>query len=221
MPEFNNSFAQGTKADAKAVADLIKVGVPLMTEDSRGVGVLPWSKVEAAITGDDAIGYARGWLIVRRAWLIANRPSALVDAQGAVAAARAKATKENKLSDFDENKVLGPIMVDLKDAQQLSWGEIMCRTDLTEGKCRKAYSSMAGKKDLGIRNGRGGRFAYDEPTLYLDNRKAEGAHIPSDFGAKRPAPEQLMNFRAKDAPAPAKKATAKKAAAPKASAKAS
>lgn len=207
IKNITNCFATSNQ-DPEAVTRLITVGMELMTP----AGVLSWSKVEDALPAD-SIGYARGWLIVRRAYLEANQPELLVDVAGMTEAARAKAEASHKLGEFDPvRQVHAPVIANLKDDKQLSWGEIMCRTGLTEGQCRKAYRATDAKKDLGIRNGHGGRFAYDDPTLYLDNRKAQGAYIPTSLTGK-PRPEDLLNFQAK---AEAAKAAVKAAAKPKA-----
>ena len=72
----------------------------------------------------------------------------------------------------------------------LSWGQIMARTGLGEGKCRSLFESATGESSLGNRIGKGGRY-------------------PSD--AERPAPAKKAATAKKGAgkkAAPAKKAAA-------------
>ena len=197
-----------TQAEAEA---LIKLALPLMDESGR----IPWAKVEAA-TG---IGYSRGWLIVRRASLQKNPPNLLVDAKGLMAKALEQATTAGKVGEFTaheggqqknvtagERRTLSPIVHKHRDGLQLSWGEIAVRLGMPESKVRKLYRASGAKKDLGLRIGKGGKFAYDDPTLYLEHRKLEGAQIPVDLKGK-PKVEQLLNAEKKAAAA--KKAAAK------------
>lgn len=192
------------KATAEEVEALLKVALPLMGESGR----IPWAQVEAA-TG---IGYSRGWLIVRYAYLAKNAPALLVDWKPAYEAALKQATDAGQADAFlaketdekgeaipgavsaGERRVLSPIVHDLRDAKALSWGEISVRMAIPESRVRKFYRASGAKKDKGLRIGKGGRFAYSDPTLYLDNRKLEGAQIPVDLKG-RPTPEKLLNFK--------------------------
>ena len=206
-----------SKCTAEDAAKIIKAALALTPES----GLIPWPKVEAA--AGTSVGYNRGWLIVRYAWLAKFQPNLLVDSDALVAAERAKAEKAGKLADFDEFRgVLAPIVARMYDEQKLSWGEIMVRLGTTEGRVRKAYRAIGAKKDRGMRTGRGGRFVYDEPTLYLDNRKSEGAYTKLTQAGK-PRPEDLLNYvapaakvQAKPVKAQATKPVAKKASATKA-----
>ena len=189
------------------VQQLIEVGLPLMGSDGR----IKWAAVET-LTG---IKYSRGWLILRHEFLAANNPSAFVDVKAAVAAATARATEEKRLNEFNADRdVLSPIVVELREVKELSWGEIAVRCSLPESKIRSAFKLAAGKKDRGLRIGKGGRFAFGDPTLYLENMKHEGAMIPGDL-VGRPAREQCLNYVAPEAPAakPVRKPRAKKVAA--------
>ena len=183
---------------------LVKLALPLMAENGR----IPWSKVEAA-TG---IGYSRGWLIVRRAYLEQNHPNLLVDAQGLMATALKQAQDAGTEGEFasheggelknvtnGERRILSPIVHKLREDTSISWGEIAVRLGMPESKVRKLFRASGAKKDLGLRINKGGRFAYSDPTLYLENRKAEGAQIPVDLKG-RPKAEQLLNFQADEAP---------------------
>lgn len=199
---------------------LVKLALPLMS----GSGRINWAEVESKTE----IGYSRGWLIVRRAYLEANAPDLLVDAKGLLDKARKQASDAGQLIAFEtheggqkanvtagERRVLSPIVHDLRDAKLCSWGEIAVRLGLPESKVRKLYRASGAKKDLGLRIGKGGKFAYSDPTLYLDNRRKEGAQIPVDLKG-RPKPDQLLNFKKDEKPA--KKASAPKKAAAKKSA---
>jgi hypothetical protein len=209
------------KASLEEVAELIKVALPLMEENGR----IPWAKVEAA-TG---IGYSRGWLIVRHAWLSANAPQLLVDWKPKYEAALAQATAAGNADAFlakevdakgeaipgavsaGERRVLSPIVHDLRDGKALSWGEISVRMGIPESRVRKFYRASGAKKDKGLRIGKGGRFAYQDPTLYLEHRKLEGAQIPVDLKG-RPTPDKLLNFKKDEVKVSTKKAPAKKTA---------
>jgi hypothetical protein len=142
---------------------------------------LDWTVLAAAAP---SIKYSRAWLIARR-WQLENfAPEELVK------------LPTNGTTD-EEYRTNGKIISHMRNNLQLSWGEIAVRCGLAESYVRKCYTSIGVQKAIGLRIGKGGRFAYSDPTLYLENRKAEGAHIPADFKG-RPAPEQLLNFKAKD-----------------------
>lgn len=174
------------ETDAKDVAALIKEGLEHMDAD----GTIDWKGMPQATRpfnvsdGSLPIGYSRAWLIVRRAYLEQFQPKALVTLPAR--------TADKDASDRAWSKVVSPMRTD----QLLSWGEIAVRCGVAESKVRKVFKDTGAKKDLGLRIGKGGRFAYDEPEFYLAHRKAEGAEVPSDLKGK-PAVEQLLN--AKDA----------------------
>lgn len=68
----------------------------------------------------------------------------------------------------------------LRDELGYSWGEIMVRVGRTEGAVRAAYKEATGKLSEGTRNGRGGRFYLEEPTLYADVLRGTGTAIPAE-----------------------------------------
>jgi len=177
-----------TAEDAEA---LIKAGVGRMDSSGR----VPWADVEKEAGTE--VGYSRGWLVVRRAYLEQNMPTVIVDSDKLLADAWKKAEQAGNSSQFDKARVLEPVVVDMRDNKKLSWGEIMVRLGLPEGLVRKAYRSNGVRKDLGLRIGKGGRFAYDDGRLYEDNRKAEGAQIKLDATGK-PRVEDLLNYRPKE-----------------------
>lgn len=199
MPENTlTSIFATANTTSEEIASLLEIGLPLMAD----TGKVPWAKVEAA-TG---IKYSRGWLILRRAYIEQYQPHLLVDVRSAVAAASAEAEAAGRLGDFvPDRMVLSPIVTRLHDELLCSWGEIMVRCGLAETKVRNAYKLTGGKKDRGLRIGKGGRFAYDDPTLYKDNMKVEGAHIDLDT-KMRPKPEQCLNYHPKEVVAPARRA---------------
>lgn len=207
MPDTFTSIFATKGTDSEEIGKLLEVGLPLMAE----TGKVAWAKIEA-LTG---IGYSRGWLILRRAYIEAYQPQLLIDTVALVKAAHAKAEAAGTLMDFAPDRmVVGPVVAELHDAKLCSWGEIMCRMGLTEGKVRSAYKAVAGKKDRGLRTGKGGRFVADEPRLYLDNMKAEGAWIDGDRKGIPHDPAQCLNYKPKDVPAkakPVRKAPVKKA----------
>lgn len=198
-----NPFITAHTSD-EDVAELLKVGLPLMGVDGR----IKWAAVET-LTG---IKYSRGWLILRHAYLAQNQPNLIVDVAKLVANDTKQATDQKRLNEYEPVRdTISPIVTSMRDIEGLSWGEIMVRTNgMGEGAVRKAYRATGGKKDLGLRVGKGGRFAYDEPTLYLENMKVQGAHISLDAKG-RPVREQCLNFIPADAPVAKPKRAARKA----------
>lgn len=190
MPESTipTSSVFATKdTSAKEVAALITAGLEHMKSD----GTIDWKAMPQAsrpfnvADGSLPIGYSRAWLIVRRAYLEVHQKSALV---------QLPARKGDKDADDRAwSKVVSPMRTD----EALSWGEIAVRCGQPESKVRKVFKDTGAKKDLGLRIGKGGRWAYDEPEFYLEHRKAEGAEIPSDLKG-RPKVEQLMNAKGAD-----------------------
>jgi hypothetical protein len=175
------------KCDAEATAKLVEAGLPIMESD----GKVHWSAVEEGAGTN--VGYGRGWLVVRWAYLAKYDPTSLVDSTKLISDAFKKAEKEGKSGDFDEKTVLQAKVIELRDVEALSWGEIAVRMQIPESRVRAAYRHNGIRKDLGLRIGKGGRFAYDAGELYTDNRRKEGAHIPLDMKAK-PKVEDLLNF---------------------------
>jgi len=186
-------FATAETSDTE-VDFLVRVG----PEHMKPNGDIAWTDVHETLGGDATIGYSRAWLIVRRAYHEESNPTLLIDVRSLGEAHRKKlaAAKQESTYDF-KRQVVAPVVERLRDQEQLSWGEISVRCGLSESTVRNAYKSIAGKKDLGLRIGKGGRFAYQDPTLYTDNMKREGAQIPSDFKG-RPAPEQCLNYKRRD-----------------------
>lgn len=76
--------------------------------------------------------------------------------------------------------VTGTMVADLR-AEGLSWGEVMYRTGLKEGRVRKLFTERTGDRSEGQRIGKGGRFFYGhsgEPLYTGGNLKATGTKIP-------------------------------------------
>jgi hypothetical protein len=76
----------------------------------------------------------------------------------------------------------------------LSWGQIMARTGLGEGKCRSLFEAASGESSMGNRIGKGGRYPSGDAPV-------KKATVAKKAAAKKGA-------------APAKAAAAKKGAAP-------
>lgn len=150
------------------------------------------------------VGYSRAWLIVRRRHLELTAPELLVPTRDLIEQARAAAQAAGKEVEFatvkkgeqyseGELHVMGLIARKLRlDHAGISWGEISVRMDVPESLVRKVFCHNSTLKDRGLRIGKGGRWAYDDPTLYTEHRQAEGAAIPSDV-IGRPTIEQLYN----------------------------
>ncbi len=179
------------KCDAAQAEKLIEAGLPLM----EGDGKVPWAKVEEA--AGESVGYSRGWLVVRWEYLNRNQPGLLVDTTKLISDAFKQATKDGKSGDFNEKTVLQAKVIELRDVEALSWGEIAVRMQIPESRVRAAYRHNGVRKDLGLRIGKGGRFAYGAGELYTDNRKKEGAQIPLDL-KRVPKVEELLNFVPKE-----------------------
>lgn len=195
---------------SEEVAMLIRVGL----ETANPNGTVAWSKVQDKIPGL-TIKYSRGWLIIRRAWLEVNTPDALVDTDAIVKAHKAKIDELNEhrkqgeeALTFDEYHVLGTIVAELHD-KNMSWGEIMCRMGIVEGRARKALERSKHIKTRGLRTGKGGRFVFDDPTLYLDNMKSEGVHWQDDYRGREV--EKALNYKPKEGEAAKPKKAAKAA----------
>jgi hypothetical protein len=190
---------------AKDVAALIAAALPLSTD-----GTIAWAKLPEAVRPFDVpggklrIGYSRAWLIVKRAWMEVNQPKLLVTLPEPTAAEVQAHGKNARNAAW--SKVVSP----MRDADQISWGEIAVRCGQPESKVRACYRATGAKKDLGLRIGKGGRRAFDDPELYLEHRRTEGAYIPATFKG-RPTPEVLLNAKnAKGEVVRAQRAVAKK-----------
>lgn len=164
---------------AEDVSKLIETGVPAYDPVKEKVD---WEQVDSG-----EIGYSRGWLIVARAWVEQNTPEDVTTLPDP--------TKFDSKEAY-EHKV-GQIVSKLRNDRMLSWGKISVLCGVPESFVRKCYTKVDVQKDKGLRIGKGGRFAYDDPQLYLDNRKKEGARIPKEIKGK-PAIEQLLNFVPKE-----------------------
>ena len=194
--------------NAKHVAALIAAAL----EQASDTGEFPSTLWNQAQFGN--IGESRGWLIARRAWLEVNRPEALIKVPAGTDFSKSPADGGASIRAF------GKVLEEQRhDGNGDSWGELMVRTGLSEGKVRRAWAAVGAKKDIGHRTGKGGRFVADNPEFYLAHRKAEGAHIPTDLSkrvrevkveellnAKDPKTGKVVRFQR-----PAKRAAAKSA----------
>ena len=162
-----------TKASAADVATLI-AGLERFMPDGKAN--------TKEIREGSPIKYSRAWLILRWEYLTANQPKAFfVPTKAAVA--KAEKTFSGNDPKWLERHVYGPVVQEMYDDEKLSWGEIMVRTGKSEGFVRKSYEACDGqKRTVGLRTGKGGRFAADRPDLYQENRRAEGAQIPNEKG---------------------------------------
>jgi hypothetical protein len=140
---------------------------------------LKWAELSSVCP---SIKYSRGWLIARRAQLEEYAPELLTRL---VKASKGSEERYAHAKKFHAARL----------GTKLSWGELAVRFGVSESYVRECFKLAGVEKDLGLRIGKGGRFAYGDPTLYLENRKAEGAQIPVELKG-RPAVEQLLNFKA-------------------------
>lgn len=136
------------------------------------------------------VGYSRGWLIVRTAFLEANAPELITPMADMLKAEAAKGKSSDDFVLWFAHRIVVP----MRDDHQLSWGEISVRLQIPENRVRKFYRGSSVKKDKGLRIGKGGRFAYDDMALYQGNMQKEGAYIPVEQ-KMRPKPEQCLNYQ--------------------------
>lgn len=68
---------------------------------------------------------------------------------------------------------------------KIGWGPIMVWTQSSEGKVREAWKQATNLHSDGQRVGRGGRFKFDEPELYVGELKPTGTDIPKDHSLVR------------------------------------
>lgn len=176
--KFTSPFATDN-TPAEEVHTLITTGLAVYDPEKDR---LDWEKVD-----NGSIGYNRGWLIVARAWLEQNEPQSLVTLPDP--------SKYDSKGAYEQ--ACGKVVSKLRNEMNLSWGRIMVITGQTEGFVRKVYEADGIQKSKGLRIGKGGRFAYGDPQLYLDNRKVEGAQIRKETVGK-PRIEDLLNFKPRE-----------------------
>jgi hypothetical protein len=165
----------------EGVAELKKAVQAWLKGNPENLERMPMKEFRQASGWD----YSRTWQVARR-WVIeARTPGLLVNTSELI-----KGLEADKV-----DPTLARVVVKLHDDQACSWGEINVRMGLSEGRVRKLYK-LSGKKDIGQRTGQGGRFAYQDPTLYLEHMKKEGAVIPVTLKG-RPKAEQCLNAKPK------------------------
>jgi uncharacterized protein DUF2786 len=182
-----SSVFETDHTDHDAVVALIAEGVNAMKPN----GDINWQELPINVRpfdvpgGEGTIGYSRAYLIVRRAYLEMYDAGSLVTLP----------TDPDPVAQQRKQANAVQLLRYPKDGSKgISWGDISIVVGLPESRVRKIFRNGETRKDLGLRIGKGGRFAYGDPTLYLDNRKVEGAEIPVDL-VGRPTPEMLLNFR--------------------------
>jgi hypothetical protein len=165
----------------EGVAELKKAVQAWLKGNPENLERMPMAEFRKASGWD----YSRTWQVARR-WVIeARTPDLLVNTSELV-----KGLEVDKVE-----ATLSRVVVKLHDDKLCSWGEINVRMGLSEGRVRKLYK-YSGKKDIGQRTGQGGRFVYQDPTLYLEHMKKEGAVIPTTLKG-RPKVEECLNAKPK------------------------
>lgn len=150
----------------------------------------PMSKFTEA----SGLKYSRARQIARRWFIEEQVPALLVDTKPLLEAFE----KEHKgwmpaQGESLRGEALSDTVRTLHAAGQ-SWGDISGRMGITEAEARKLFEYKSRMRAKGQRVGQGGAFLNADPTLYLENRKAEGAWVPT--GHKGPIkPEVLLNFK--------------------------
>lgn len=175
---------------------MLKVLEAWMKEGPENPEKLPTAKLMAASGWTES----RTWQVARRRVIETLQPQLLVNVS--------ELTKGLEADKVDPT--IAKVIVKLRD-QGVSWGEINVRLGISEGRVRSLFAKHSGRKDRGLRIGRGGRFVTDNPTLYLENMKAEGAVISADYKGIPQDPAKCLNYKK-----PAKARRPRKAAAPKA-----
>src|SRR4051812_34381191 len=127
---------------------------------------------------------SRTWQVARRRVIEAKQPGLIVDVSALV-----KGCEADKV-----DQTIAKVVIALRDKGE-SWGEINVRMGLSEGRVRKLFAQYSGRKDRGLRTGQGGRFVTNNPTLYLDNMKSEGAVISGEFKGIPQKPELCLNYK--------------------------
>jgi hypothetical protein len=170
----------------EGVQELKKAVEAWLKDNPENLERMPMKGFRAASGWD----YSRTWQVARR-WVIELRtPDLLVNVS--------ELTKGLEADKVDPT--IARVIINLHDGPQAcSWGEINVRLGLSEGRVRKLYRTYAGKKDVGQRTGQGGRWVTDNPTLYLEHMKREGAHIAGDFKGVPQKPEQCLNYKKPEA----------------------
>jgi hypothetical protein len=161
---------------------------------------MPEGLANTKAIADQPIKYSRAWLILRRAYLEQNAKSLLWEPTK-TATEKAHKTFGGTDPQWLERHVYGPKVTELHD-EGCSWGEIMVRLGKSEGFVRKSFEACDGRKrTVGLRTGKGGRFAADRPDLYQEHRRAEGAEVPNEKGiyASNVPVEMLLNAVKEDA----------------------
>lgn len=138
--------------------------------------------------------YSRARQIARRWFIEEQAQHLLIDTAGLVKGF--EQAHEGWMPEQGESlrgEALASTIRSLHDAGQ-SWGDISGRMGITEAEARKLFEYKSRMRAKGQRVGQGGAFLNADPTLYLENRKAEGAWVPSNH--KGPIrPEILINFK--------------------------
>jgi hypothetical protein len=159
---------------------MLKVLEGWMAENTGGWEDLPTRKLMAASGWSES----RTWQVARRRVIEAKQPHLLVDVSALV--------KGIDASEVD--RTLAREVIELRNAK-VSWGEINVRMGISEGRVRKLFATYSGQKDRGLRIGKGGRFVTENPLLYLDNMKTEGAQISSEYKGIPQTPEKCLNYK--------------------------
>lgn len=107
---------------------------------------------------------------------------------------------------------LGAAIVEARDEQLLSWGQISARSGLPETRCRKLYEEATGKSTRGNRIGKGGR--YPDGTVPPTRAGEAKERAVKKAAAKKAAAKKTAAKKS-----PAKKSPAKKASGGSAKAK--
>ena len=63
---------------------------------------------------------------------------------------------------------------------RIGWGPIMVWTQSSEGKVRKAWEAASAKHSDCTRVGRGGRWKFDDPELYVGDLKPTGTQVDAE-----------------------------------------
>lgn len=118
-----------------------------------------------------------------------------------------------KSTDKDYTAKLEAFIVEGRQVKALSWGALGVLAHIPESRVRKIWAERTGTKSQGLRNGKGGRFLYQEPRLYVEDHRKTGVTIPVEVKGREATLKLLGEGPVVKVRKPR---TAKKAATPKA-----
>lgn len=192
------------KANATLAEELLSFSCAINPTTGRMERIMAWKEILAHMAEVEMpISYSRAWLLVERYVLEHNEPEKCFDTDAYLAedlkAWQAQEADPDTATGepWNADRALLPVITAMRHKDNESWGKIAVRINRPESRVSK-INDLGPAKRLGQRKGKGGRWAYDDQTLYDDYRRSEGAVIPASFRG-RPRTEDLMNAHVRKA----------------------